>query len=136
MKRKLIVLGSGLLLALAGCAGVPDDDSGTAATPPPVAQAAPAEAPAPAPESEQAPPPPPPMVVDPWDMPQVAANGQSTPITSVDVDTPPHYNGVPEPEYVDPSGKDCYRTWDEEGHEHAICVAPPAHGRRHSSSYN
>ena len=135
MKRKLIVLGSGLVLALAGCAGVPDDDSGTVATPPPVAQAAPTEAPAPAPDSEQAPPPPP-MVVDPWDMPQVAANGQPTPITPVDVDTPPHYNGVPEPEYIDPSGKDCYRTWDEEGHEHAICVAPPAHGRRHSSSYN
>jgi hypothetical protein len=75
------------------------------------------------------------MVMDAWDMPPVADNGLSTPVTSIEVETPPHYNGVPEPEYSDPSGKDCYRTWDEGGHEHAVCVAPPAHGRRHYGGY-
>lgn len=131
-KPKLVaaLLCCGLALGLAACA----DWGPTDAAPPMAPQAAAPEAaaaPAPAPTPEAAAPAPaaPTTVVDNWDMPQVAA--RTLPVTQVEVETPPHYTGVPEPEYQDTSGKDCFRTWDENGREHAVCMAPPTHGRGH-----
>src|SRR5579859_4456359 len=89
----------GLALGLAACA----DWGPTDAAPPMAPQAAAPQAetttaPAPAP-TEAAPPPAPAAATaagSSWDMPQVAT--RTLPVTQVEVETPPHYTGVPEPE--------------------------------------